>query len=692
MRPKDRLSDFERSALEHLPAGLIVCDREGRALFANALVREIAGLPESQGDFDVCELLDVDGNFDDIMTRATQAATVGRNTPIEVTGTIRYSEDINIPVVMLIKALPAVKACSVLIRVLGEEYNKALRLRLAEERLEHLVTNVPAGIISSEFGMRADYINEYAARIFASSVEDLLGFGWLDHLDEDGAYLAEDAIGQVLVDGSARIFTSSLKSREGLERRVRIKVARAGLANRDVGFVATIEDLTESDNLNRQLRVQATQDPLTMLPNREVLWSELDEVLKLNIAQAAVLFIDLDDFKYINDSLGHSAGDHLLTVIAERLRVCARASDLVVRFAADEFVVLLRHVNKRSDVEIISERILTAISEPVALEGATVIITASIGIVWPNDYPKALQPIGVETVLRDADLALLQAKCSGKNRAQSFRESLRDKSKRHIGLAAALRRAIEENNNTGEIYLHFQPIIDLETSHLKGMEALARWNSPEFGGVSPGDFIPVAEETGLITRLGELALNLAVEEIAKWRQYPGAEHLYVSVNMSATDLNDFALIDRVERALATRSLPGEALHLELTESAVMADPAEALQLISLLRALGTPISIDDFGTGYSSLAYLQRLPVDMVKIDREFISSIEESGTALVGGIAALARALDLSVIAEGVETAKQVELLRALDVPYAQGFYYSRPIPAVAMSELVRKIDRPLT
>lgn len=687
----DQVQSFERYALEHLPAGLIICSLDGRVMFANALAREIVGIDDETIDFNLHEILSIDGNFDQVVLRAQQATIAGRNMPVEITGNIKYLEDINVPVVTLIKALPSAKAYGVLIRVLGDDYNKALRLRLAEERLEHVVSNVPAGIVSSEFGMRADYINEYAAKIFSSSVEDLLGFGWLNHLDEDGAYLAEDAIGQVLVDGNTRIFTSALRLAKGVERRIRIKVARAGLADRDVGFVATIEDLTESDNLNRQLLVQATQDPLTMLPNREVLWRELDEVLKLNIANAAVLLVDLDDFKYINDSLGHSAGDDLLTVIAERLRVCARASDLVVRFAADEFVVLLRHINRRSDVELISERILAAVSEPVPLEGATVIITASIGIVWPNSYPISLQPVGVETVLRDADLALLQAKRSGKNRSQSFRESLRDKSKRHIGLAAALRRAIEQNNSTGEIYLHFQPIIDLETSKLVGMEALARWNSPDFGGVSPADFIPVAEETGLITRLGELALNLATEQVALWRKSPGAEQVYVSVNMSATDLNDFSLIDRVERALQSRSLPGEALHLELTESAVMADPAEGLQLIVALRALGTPISIDDFGTGYSSLAYLQRLPVDILKIDREFISRIEESGTALVGGIAALARALGLSVIAEGVETRRQVELLRALEVPFAQGFYYSRPLPPAEMTELIRNIDKPL-
>jgi diguanylate cyclase (GGDEF)-like protein/PAS domain S-box-containing protein len=528
--------------------------------------------------------------------------------------------------------------------------------------------------------MRADFVNERATTIFGVPSEDLLGFGWLDRLHPDDSHAAEAAVGEVLTTGVERSLSARVQSPSG-DRRVRIRFSAAGTHGRDIGFVATIEDVTEHHDLNEQLLVQALQDPLTGLPNRTALWEQLGLALADGRGQPAVLFVDLDDFKHINDSMGHTAGDHLLTVVAERLRRCARTSDLVVRFGGDEFVLLLRYVPDRDIVDTVAARVLAAISEPIDIDGTEAVVTASVGIVWP-DEPGDHDVFDVESLVRDADIALYQAKRLGKNRAERFDQNLRDGAQRRIGIAAALRRAIDADN--GEITVHYQPIVDLSAGRLVGMEALARWTHPDLGFVSPADFIPVAEETGLITPLARLVLRRSLESVAVWRRLPGADQVFVAVNMSALDLREPLLAEYVGDLLMALDLPGEALHLELTESAVMADPAQALGMLDALKLLGPSIAIDDFGTGYSSLAYLHRLPVDTIKIDREFVASLDDDSTALIEAIVALAGALGLPVVAEGVETVEQAAILTRLGVPLAQGFLFSRPVPGIEIEALI--------
>jgi diguanylate cyclase (GGDEF)-like protein/PAS domain S-box-containing protein len=680
------LSLDDRSVLDLLPIGVVVCDLDGTIGLANRVAETLLSGGAGLVGRSCWNLVEVSGGHLPMIDRARRAAAAGRITAVEAVGDSLLDQHVRLPVSITIRAMADDDRLVVTIRPVGEEVRQAVRLRATEDRFERLATAVPAGILSSEFGMRVDFANERAAEIFGVPAADLLGFGWLEHLEPDGSVDAEDAVGAVLSSGASTDLMVQVRQPNGRCRQVLIRVSAAGNL-RDIGFVATVEDVTDTESMAEQLVVQARQDPLTGLANRSAFWAELGEALRVDAAQPAVLFIDLDDFKNINDSLGHTAGDHLLNIIAERVVRCARSSDMVARFGGDEFVVLLRDVPDRSVVDGVASRVLAAISEPAAIADTEAVVTGSVGIVWPDGVDDG-ETLDVETIIRDADIALYQAKRLGKNRAERFDESLRDGAQRRIGIAAALRRAISAD--TGEITVHYQPIVDLAEGRLVGMEALARWCHPEMGPIAPNDFIPVAEETGMITPLARLVLRRALEPVAEWRSLPGAERLFVAVNMSALDLAEPALARDVAAALIEHGLPGEALHLELTESAVMADPDQALCMLDALKELGPSIAIDDFGTGYSSLAYLHRLPVDTIKIDREFVNALDDESTALIEAIVALAGALGLPVVAEGVETIEQADILTRLGVPLAQGFLFSRPVPRAEIDALVALLAPP--
>ena len=682
-----RLSLGDRSILDLLPIGVLVCGTDGEIQTCNRVAETLLGDGAGLVGRSSWDLVGIPGGHLAVVDRARRAAAAGRVTAVEVNATVRHSPEVNLPVAVTVRAMPDESRLVVTVRQIGEEVRQAVRLRATEDRFERLATSVPAGILSSEFGMRVDFANHRASTIFGVPSEELLGFGWLDRLSPEDSHAAEAAVGEVLTRGAEQTLSARVRRDHGGERPVRIQISAAGDRGRDVGFVATIEDLTETHDLSEQLVVQALQDPLTRLPNRTALWQQLEQTLREGRGQPAVLFIDLDDFKHINDSLGHTAGDKLLTIVAERLRRCARSSDLVVRFGGDEFVLLLRYVPDREVVDTVVDRVLTAISEPISLAGTEAVVTASVGIVWPDEAADE-DGVEVESIVRDADIALYQAKRLGKNRAQTFAEHLRDGAQRRIGITAALRRAIDADN--GEITVHYQPIVDLSDGRLVGLEALARWCHPEMGPIAPVDFIPVAEETGLITPLARLILRRALEPVGGWRCLPGAERIFVAVNMSALDLGEPLLADHVAEVLEDHGLPGEALHLELTESAVMADPVQALGMLDALKALGPSIAIDDFGTGYSSLAYLHRLPVDTIKIDREFVADLDDESTALVEAIVALAGALGIPVVAEGVETIEQADILGRLGVPLAQGYLFSRPVPREEVDALVALLGPP--
>jgi diguanylate cyclase (GGDEF)-like protein len=425
-----------------------------------------------------------------------------------------------------------------------------------------------------------------------------------------------------------------------------------------------------------ELARMAFHDTLTGLPNRALLLDRLEQALlrgSRHSRPVAVLFVDLDNFKLVNDSLGHEAGDLLLQQVGERLRAAMRAEDTLARFGGDEFVVLLEEPADAAEALGVADRLAGALRTPVELEGRPMVVEASIGVALSG--PGRERPADL---LRDADLALYRAKTAGKARSALFEPGLAAAAVRRLELENDLRRALERQ----EFCLYYQPIVELATGELAGWEALVRWQHPEQGLVPPGEFIPIAEETGLIVPIGEWVLQEACRQAREWQDQAGACRRVMSVNLSGRQFQQPSLVDDVRHVLASAGLDPRALKLEITESVVMQDVAAASATLTALAALGVRIAIDDFGTGYSSLAYLKRFPIETLKIDRSFVSGIvqDPQDAAIVRSVIALAKTLNLTVTAEGIETPGQQARLEELGCDLGQGYLFGRPLPASAV------------
>ena len=437
----------------------------------------------------------------------------------------------------------------------------------------------------------------------------------------------------------------------------------------------------EREQLEEQLRQRAFYDSLTGLPNRALFLDRIDHALARSDRlghELAVLFIDLDRFKVVNDSLGHSAGDGLLIQVANRLRGCLRGSDTIARLGGDEFTVLLEGDSALTDATRAADRILAALKAPFTLDGQEAYAWASIGISGGS----ALRGSGRD-LLREADIALYRAKATGRGRYTVFESRMSHLPAEHLHLESELHRAIERH----ELRVHYQPIFELDNSQITGLEALVRWEHPEKGLVAPGHFIPLAEDTGLIVPIGKWVLEEACRQMREWqRQHASAERLFVSVNLSARQLQDPALLQDVEHALRSSGLDPACLQLEITESVVMQEPEATVFKLNALKRLGIQLAVDDFGTGYSSLAYLRRFPVDVLKIDRTFVSGLghNEHDPAIVQTVVALARALGLRTTAEGIEERSQWTRLHELGCDHGQGYVFSRPLRPEAVISLL--------
>lgn len=458
-------------------------------------------------------------------------------------------------------------------------------------------------------------------------------------------------------------------------------------AGRLVAIEAIVRDITERRTLEQQLAYQAFHDPLTGLPNRALFLDRLERALvraSRHAGTVAVLFLDLDRFKVVNDSLGHDMGDKLLVAVGERLLGCIRAGDTVARRGGDEFTVLLEDVADVNDATIVAERIIKALEEPVSLGGQEVYAAASIGIVLSRPGrgrrgPKAY----AEELLRDADVAMYRAKSKGKARYEVHDPSMHNRAIERLVLETDLRRAIERQ----EFRVYYQPKLRIENGSVEDLEALVRWQHPKRGLTSPLDFIPLAEETGLIIPLGQLVLAEACRQARAWQERNGVDQpLRMCVNLSARQFQQANLVDQVAQVLETAHLDPRLLELEITESVIMEDAQSTIGTLRALKCLGVRLAVDDFGTGYSSLSYLRRFPVDCLKIDRSFVGGLGRNAedTAIVGAIVRLGHALGLEVTAEGVETAAQMEQLRTLGCDLAQGFYFAKPLPTRETSILL--------
>jgi len=534
---------------------------------------------------------------------------------------------------------------------------------------------------------------------FSPRWKELLGYAEQDIDDNINEWLD-----RVHADDRERVLSALRAHLEGLtshfenEHRVlhesgayRWVVCR-GAASRDehgkaTEFGGSLTDVTHRKVAEEQLAHRAFYDPLTNLPNRALFLDRLRHALRRTSRRKdyafAVLFLDIDRFKVINDSLGHMAGDRLLVNVARRLEVSLRPGDSVARLGGDEFTVLLDDIKDISDATTVAERIQAELSAPFDIGGQEIYTSSSIGIACSTTgYQRP------EDVLRDADTAMYRAKARGRARHALFDTAMHAHAVRQLQLEAELRRAVER----GEMFVQYQPIVALDSGLLSGVEALARWRSTERGLVEPSEFIAVAEDTGLIHPLGRWVLREACIEAQDWRRkFPGGPACTLSVNLSSKQLSQPDLAQGIADVLAESGLDGEALQLEITESAILEHPESAATTLKKLKELGVRLSIDDFGTGYSSLSYLQRFPIDTLKIDRSFVQhlgverAIDGDDARIVRAIVMIGRNLGKQVVAEGVETAEQLQLLRDVGCHFAQGYFFSKPLDGDTCRNLLR-------
>jgi len=449
-----------------------------------------------------------------------------------------------------------------------------------------------------------------------------------------------------------------------------------------VNYVAVFKDVTHQKAAEEKLEQLAYFDPLTELPNRALFRDRLEHHIDLaerRHERFALLYIDLDRFKNVNDTLGHDAGDGLLVKVAKHLSSCVRRSDTIARLGGDEFTIILSEIDRRRDAEIVADTIIERLRRPLKLDGHEAYVGASIGIaIYPDDGTD------FATLTKNADTAMYRAKDSGRGNHQFFSVEMNNANERRAALERNLRRAIEYE----EFALHYQPIIDIREDQVVGFEALLRWQNPELGQVSPVEFVPIAEEVRLIVPIGEWVLRTACAQMRAWRD-AGHGLLPVSVNLSAEQFQSSDLVAVIETILKAADLPPEVLSVEITETAVMADADRTIEVLEQLRTLGIRISVDDFGTGYSSLGYLKKYPIQAVKIDRSFVDGIDSDpdDAAIVESIISLAENLNLEVIAEGVETVEQRDFLARQNCRFVQGFYYSKPLPP---AEAIKQLGKP--
>jgi diguanylate cyclase (GGDEF)-like protein/PAS domain S-box-containing protein len=445
-----------------------------------------------------------------------------------------------------------------------------------------------------------------------------------------------------------------------------------------------LRDITEQREHEAALVYQATHDLLTGLPNRALLCDRLIQAIsraERYRGSVGIMFVDLDKFKYINDSLGHGAGDELLCTMAQRLKACVRECDSVARLGGDEFVVLVEPISSEAMLPMLAQRIVATVSEPITLKEQTHSITCSIGVSsFPRDGRDA------DELLKRADLAMYRAKESGRNNFQSFMPQMQTRLDDFLQLEKRLRQALERD----EFLLHFQPQVALQTGQIIGLEALIRWQSPEFGLTLPSQFIPQAEESNLILAIGEWVLHSACTQLKAW-QRAGLPHLPVAVNISASQLEQKHFARLVQGVLQTTHLEAKYLELELAESQSMRDPEKSIAQMQSLKAIGVSLAIDDFGTGYSNLSYLKRSPVDKLKVDQSFVKGLTNDAQdySIVMTVIRLARSLGLRVIAEGVETEGQLRLLAVEGCDEIQGHYFSPPLPAADITTLLQQQPR---
>jgi diguanylate cyclase (GGDEF)-like protein/PAS domain S-box-containing protein len=571
--------------------------------------------------------------------------------------------------------------------------NRHMQKQLAHSEHCHrfVVNNSPDIIYMLDQEGRFHFVNERATMLLGYSVNELIGKHYSKIIHPQDMEIARLAFEEQSAGkrGARNIEFRVLCKDSENKGDLKIVVEQCaiglyeepdiGVGERFTGTYGVIRDVTERKKAEETIQFQLYHDLLTTLPNRALLRDRLEMALsfaKRNSEQLAVLYLDLDGFKIINDSLGHLCGDELLQAVALRLRSCLRESDTLARVGGDEFSILLPQIEGRKDITAITDNILESLKEPFTISGQELHISVSVGIA---QYPEDGQSI--ETLIKNADLAMYYIKGRGKNGYQFFADQMSCSIPPKLPLEQGLRRALEEQ----QFVLHFQPQQELSSGKVVGVEALIRWRHPEKGMILPCDFIFLAEETGLISEIGEWVLNAAGEQFKRMREM-GLPPLRIAVNLSAAQLYREDFVDMVLDILQRHNMPGEFLELEITENLLMKDMEHMVQKLLQLTAHKVRIAVDDFGTGYSSLSYLQTLPLTTLKVDCSFVKNIDsvDEQHSIVNAIVALGKGLDLEIVAEGVEREVQLQYLRALDCSQVQGFLFSPPLPADGLMDLL--------
>jgi len=554
----------------------------------------------------------------------------------------------------------------------------------SEARLQALVHTAVDAIVSADAEGRILSWNRAAERLFGYTADQILNKPVAVLMPEELREKHERGMRRFLSTGEGRFLGRTVEV-EGLRSDGSTFPLELALSTwtTDEGrfFTAIMRDITERRSLQDKLAHQALHDPLTGLPNRTLVVDRIGQALARSARHdwsVAVLFFDVDRFKVVNDSLGHSAGDALLVLIVDRLRSLLRPGDTMARLGGDEFLVVCEEVNGLGEARHLAERLSRAFKMPFNVGEREMFATASTGIAIGRG-----RDVSPESLLRDADAAMYRAKEKGRARYEVFDEDMRAQLLRRLDTEHAMPRALER----GEFRILYQPIVALDSGTMTGVEALVRWEHPDHGLITPAEFVPIAEDNGLIVPLGAWVMRQAIEQVAAWqRQNPARRDLHVTVNLSARQLQDPGLPFAVATALEDMVLDPSALTLEITEGVLMHDRDVSLARLLDLKFLGVRLAIDDFGTGYSSLAYLQRFPLDVLKVDKAFVDGVgrgpEEA--ALAAAIVRLGHSLHLRTVAEGVEASEQIDHLMRLGCAEAQGYLFARPVAADEISNFM--------
>jgi len=563
------------------------------------------------------------------------------------------------------------------------ERNKAEKaLRQSEEKYRSILENIQEAYFEVDLAGNFTFYNDSLCRITACTREELLRANYRRFSDEENSKKVFQVFNKVFKTGEPTdSFDWLIIRKDGTKRFIEASVSlKRDSSGKPGGFKGVIRDITERKMIEQELNHLATHDALTGLPNRLMFSQLLNHAIlsaQRNRKQLAVLFIDLDRFKTINDSLGHEAGDTMLQEIAGRFKHLLRAADIVGRLGGDEFIILIEDVNELNQVATLAQKILTTTIKPVDIMSEECRVTASIGIsIYPSDGRDE------QSLMKNADIAMYFAKEEGKNNYQFYSDNIRSMANERLSIETNLRRALERN----ELYLDYQAKMDFKTGMITGVEALLRWNNPYLGSVTPTQLIPVAEETGMIVPIGRWVMRTACAQNVAW-QRQGLPAICMAVNLSLRQLTDDRLLGDIKNILEETGMAPHLLELEITESMVMHNPERLIAVLNKIKDMGVLLAIDDFGTGYSSLAQIKNFPVNTLKVDRSFIRNLpfNSENKAITEAVIIMGKNLRLTVVAEGVETKEEENFLRQQVCDEMQGFYFSKPIAPDKFADLLR-------